>query len=472
MSGTGPRTVTPRRPDRPRDQDLTAPVVDELCRLLPAWLPARRWYAGKGHGLHEVRPLLAEVVVPGTPALLQTVFRTDDGACYQLLVGAVPGPADTRPGVPADAVIGSFRTPDGRTLTLYEASFDSELLSAFLQRFVEARPCGALEYHHVPGAVIPAGLPARPLTGEQSNTSVAFGDRMMLKVLRRIMPGAGTELETLAALGRADDVPSAALLAWAQTAGRQGAQPATLCILQEFVPSRGDGWSIATAQAKTCIRGACPSLAPPDGFSGDAFALGQATAQVHRALAQQLGSRPLSGPEALELTDALMARLDDALAEVPDLTPYARGLHRAYRSLRDAVRHGNPLPIQRIHGDLHLGQALRTPDGWVPDRLRGRARASRRGAAPTAAGPPRRRRHAALLRLRGSPRPRRPPRHPARRARRARPPRHPSHAPGRGLGPPRPPRLLRRLHGRRRPGPAHQPRAAAGVRGRQGRLRS
>ncbi|CAL9672130.1 maltokinase N-terminal cap-like domain-containing protein [Streptomyces sp. enrichment culture] len=365
MSGTGPRTVTPRRPDRPRDQDLTAPVVDELCRLLPAWLPARRWYAGKGHGLHEVRPLLAEVVVPGTPALLQTVFRTDDGACYQLLVGAVPGPADTRPGVPADAVIGSFRTPDGRTLTLYEASFDSELLSAFLQRFVEARPCGALEYHHVPGAVIPAGLPARPLTGEQSNTSVAFGDRMMLKVLRRIMPGAGTELETLAALGRADDVPSAALLAWAQTAGRQGAQPATLCILQEFVPSRGDGWSIATAQAKTCIRGACPSLAPPDGFSGDAFALGQATAQVHRALAQQLGSRPLSGPEALELTDALMARLDDALAEVPDLTPYARGLHRAYRSLRDAVRHGNPLPIQRIHGDLHLGQALRTPDGWV-----------------------------------------------------------------------------------------------------------
>ena len=95
MTGTGPPTVTPRRSDALGADDLDL-MVDELCRLLPDWLPGRRWYAGKGHGLSEVRPLLAEVVVPGTPALLQTVFRTDDGACYQLLVGAVPGPADAR----------------------------------------------------------------------------------------------------------------------------------------------------------------------------------------------------------------------------------------------------------------------------------------------------------------------------------------------------------------------------------------
>ncbi|WP_327313418.1 maltokinase N-terminal cap-like domain-containing protein [Streptomyces sp. NBC_01235] len=364
MTGTGPRTVTPRRSGGLSAADLDL-MVDELCRLLPDWLPGRRWYAGKGHRLREVRPLLAEVVVPGTPALLQTVFRTDDGACYQLLVGAVPGPADADTGVPADAVIGSGRTPDGRWLTLYEASSDPELLSALLERFVAAKPCGALGYHHVPGAVIPAGLRARPLTGEQSNTSVAFGDRMMLKVLRRIMPGANTELEMLAALERAGDVPSAAPLAWAQTAGWQGAEPATLCILQEFVPSRGDGWSIATAKAQACIRGACESVAPLGGFSHDAFSLGQATAQVHLALAQQLEARPLSLPQAVELTDALVARLDDALVEVPDLTPYARGLQTAYQDLREVVRRGNPLPIQRIHGDLHLGQALRAPDGWV-----------------------------------------------------------------------------------------------------------
>ncbi|MFG3155473.1 maltokinase [Streptomyces sp. NPDC048219] len=362
MTATGQHTATPRRPAGPAATDLEA-IVGELCRLLPAWLPGRRWYAGKGHGLSEVRPLLAEIVVPGTPALLQTVFRTDDGACYQLLVGAAPGPPGA--GVPADAVIGSARTPDGRRLTLYEASTDPELLSALLDRFVAAEPCGALEYHHVPAAVIPSGLRARPLTGEQSNTSVAFGDRMMLKVLRRIMPGANTELEMLTALERAGDVPSAAPLAWAQTAALQGAEPAALCILQEFVPSRGDGWSIATAQAEACIRGACASLAPPGGFSDDAFRLGRATAQVHRALAQQLESRPLSLPEAAELTDTLLARLDDALDEVPDLTPCARGLQNAYRDLSEVVRRGNPLPVQRIHGDLHLGQALRTADTWV-----------------------------------------------------------------------------------------------------------
>ncbi|MEU7400955.1 maltokinase [Streptomyces sp. NPDC044948] len=365
MTGPGRPVAAPRRPDGPTAQDDLAPTVDELCRLLPSWLPGRRWYAGKGHRLSEVRPLLAEVVVPGTPALLQTVLRTDDGACYQLLVGVAPGPAGPGAGVPADAVIGTGRTPDGRPLTLYEASSDPELLSGLLERFVAAEPCGALEFHRAPEAVIPAGARARALTGEQSNTSVAFGDRMMLKVLRRIMPGANTELETLAALERAGDVPSAAPLAWTQTTARHGAEPATLCILQEFVVSRGDGWSIATAQARACVRGTCEPVAPLGGFADDAMLLGRATARVHRALAEQLGTRTMSLPEAAELTDALVARLDEALAEVPGLAPCARGLRTAYRDLREAVRRGNPPPVQRVHGDLHLGQALRAERGWV-----------------------------------------------------------------------------------------------------------
>ncbi|MCX4554507.1 phosphotransferase [Streptomyces sp. NBC_01500] len=364
MTGTGRRTLAPRHSDGLLAEDLDL-MVDELCRLLPAWLPGQRWYAGKGHGVLEVRPVLAEVVVPGPPTLVQAVFRTGDGECYQLLVGAVPGPADARTGVSAAAVIGSVPLSDGRRTTLYEASVDPGLLSGLLDRFVAAEPCGVLEYHHVPGAVIPAGLRARPLTGEQSNTSVVFGDRMMLKVLRRIMPGANTELEMLAALERAGDVPSAAPLAWAQSAGRHGAEPAVLGILQEFVPSRGDGWTIATAEAEACIRGECASVAPVGGFPDDAFALGQATARVHMALAQQLETRTLSLAQVVELTDALVARLDDALVEVPDLIPYARGLHTAYQDLREVVRRGNPLPVQRIHGDLHLGQVLRAADGWV-----------------------------------------------------------------------------------------------------------
>ncbi|MFI7386485.1 maltokinase [Streptomyces sp. NPDC049813] len=363
MTGTGGHTVLPRH-EGLRAGELDA-VTGQLCALLPRWLPGRRWYAGKDHTLTEVRPLLAEIVVPGSPALVQTVIRTDDDACYQLLVGVAPGRPGTRPGVSADAVIGTARTADGQRLTLYEASGDPGLLSALLERFAAAEPCGALAFHRVGGAAVPAGLRARPLTGEQSNTSVAFGDRLMLKVLRRIMPGANTELEMLTALERAGDVPSAAPLAWAQCAGWQDAQPATLCILQEFVPARGDGWSLATQEAEACVRGTCDAVAPLGGFSADAFALGEATAQVHRALAQQLETRPLTVPEAVELTDTLLARLDDALVEVPDLTPYARGLQSAYQDLREVVRRGNPLVIQRIHGDLHLGQVLRAPDGWV-----------------------------------------------------------------------------------------------------------
>ncbi|MER5546289.1 maltokinase [Streptomyces sp. NPDC002589] len=364
MTETARRAVTPWRSGEPPAEDLDR-IIDALCRLLPAWLPRQRWYAGKGHAAPEVRPLLAEAVVPGDPALVQTVFRSGDGECYQLLIGATAAPAEAGTGVPADTVIGTSRTRDGRHLTLYEAGSDPEPLSRLLDRFVAAEPSGALAFYRFPGARIPEGLRARPLTAEQSNTSVAFGDRMMLKVLRRIVPGANPELEMLAALERAGDVPSAAPLAWAETVGPFGAEPATLCILQEFVPSRGDGWSIATAEAEACVRGACDSVAPPGGFSAESFALGQATAQVHLALAQQLEARTLSPPETAELTDALMTRLDHALAEVPDITPYVRGLRTAYQDLRETVRRGNPLPVQRVHGDLHLGQVLRAADGWV-----------------------------------------------------------------------------------------------------------
>ena len=261
----------------------------------------------------------------------------------------------------ADAVIASGRTPDGRWLTLYEASSDPELLSALLERFVAAKPCGALEYRRVPGAVIPAGLRARPLAGEQSNTSVAFGDRMMLKVLRRIMPGANAELEMLAALERAGNVPSAAPLAWAQTAGWRGASRPRCASSRSSCPRAGT----AGASPRRRRRPASAARANPSRRRAASRTTrspsGQATAQVHRALAQQMQARPLSLPEAAELTDALVARLDDALVEVPDLAPYARGLQTAYQDLREAVRRGDPLPIQRIHGDLHLGQALRAP---------------------------------------------------------------------------------------------------------------
>jgi maltokinase len=59
--------------------------------------------------------------------------------------------------------------------------------------------------------------------------------------------------------------------------------------------------------------------------------------------------------------DAMHERLEEAAQEVPALAPLTPRLHGAFDGLADLP---HDLPVQRVHGDLHLGQALRTSKGW------------------------------------------------------------------------------------------------------------
>ncbi|GAA3794773.1 hypothetical protein ACFS5L_30875 [Streptomyces phyllanthi] len=394
-------------------------LTAELRLLLPGWLTGRRWFAGKGHHAPPVEPVLADLVHSGDPALLHLVVRAGQAGheeWYQLLVGVRRAGTGT---VPDGSLIGRGADGDGSALLLYEATEDPELMSRLLARLAAEGTGGPVEYHRLPDADVPLGLPARVLTAEQSNTSVAFGDRLMLKVLRRLVPGPHPELEMLTALWRAGDVPSARPLAWAQTSDAFPAGRTTLAVLQQFVPSLGDGWALATAGAARVFRsdqagsgsgagcrasqggggrqgGALPtddnaarrgagprepgmirtrgpegvagegaSVAPFGGFTEEARALGRATAEVHSALARQLDSRALTPAEADELAAGLTRRLDEAVDELPELLPFAGPLRDIHRSLRSGADRGRPLLVQRVHGDLHLGQVLRAPHGWV-----------------------------------------------------------------------------------------------------------
>ncbi|MEV5433836.1 maltokinase [Streptomyces sp. NPDC052701] len=347
-----------------------APMTDvseltgRLRPLLPDWLAGRRWFAGKGQSAPLVEPVLVDVLHPGDPALLHLVVRTGRPGheeWYQLLVGVARTAA-----APAGApVVGRATAPDGSGLLFYEATADPELMSRLLAHLAAEDADGLVECHRVPGADLPPGLPARVLTAEQSNTSVAFGDRLMLKVLRRLVPGPHPELELLTALQRAGDVPSARPLAWMQTSDAFPAGRTTLALLQEFVPSRGDGWSLATAEAARCITGECASVVPLGAFAAESRALGRATAEVHTALAQQLDSRELAVHEAAGLAAELTGRLESAVREVPALLPFARRLRELHQDVPGLVGRGHRLLVQRVHGDLHLGQVLRAPHGWV-----------------------------------------------------------------------------------------------------------
>ncbi|MDT4985750.1 MAG: maltokinase, partial [Pseudonocardiales bacterium] len=97
-------------------------------------------------------------------------------------------------------------------------------------------------------------------------------------------------------------------------------------------------------------------------FAGEAERLGAAVAETHLDLAQAFGESTAASDELTARIAGMHARLDNALAIVPELEPLADGLRATF----DAVGSIDaPLTLQRIHGDLHLGQALRTVRRWV-----------------------------------------------------------------------------------------------------------
>jgi len=158
----------------------------------------------------------------------------------------------------------------------------------------------------------------------------------------------------------------------------EGAGPVTLGVLQRFLPGSSDGWTLALA-----------SVAEDGDFTGEAAALGRATAEVHGSLAAALPVRKLDGGALERIAAAMTRRLEETAAEVPAVRPYADALRAAFDDLSKlgaSAGADSAVTAQRIHGDLHLGQALRGPDGeWVLIDFEGepaRPLAERRRPAP------------------------------------------------------------------------------------------
>ncbi|MDK1474917.1 maltokinase [Streptomyces sp. 549] len=331
-------------------------LLRSLVPLLIHWLPRQRWFAGKGRPLDGLSLAAATELLPcttgsATPGLLHLLVRAHQGEeadCYQLLVG-------TRPVLPpllAPALIG--RPSDGplRGLALYDAVPDPRLTALLLERLRAPGRLGGLRFRREPGSAIPSGLRPRPLLAEQSNSSVVYGDTYILKLFRRVSPGVNPDLELPLALARSgcDRVP--APVAWFEV---PAADPVTLGVLQPFLPRTTDGWQLALR-----------ALERHADFSSAAHSLGRATADVHTALARSLPTCVLRGDRLAALADGMAERLEAVAAAVPQLRPYRSGLHQAFGAIHDLARSGGGCAVQRVHGDLHLGQALHGPSPHSP----------------------------------------------------------------------------------------------------------
>lgn len=311
--------------------------MDSTPACLVEWMPRQRWYTSKGHS-PRLRLLGAQDLASPDPAARVKILVVADEAVDPAVVYQVPVVlrADAPDG---EHVIG--RTSDD--VALVDGPQDPAFTTA-LWREVSGRS-DAPE--------------ARVLSGEQSNTSIIFegGDTPVIcKLFRQLNPGVNPDIELQTALTAAGSrhVPRAlghVDASWTDARSGDRQVSGSIAFAQEFLPGVEDAWRVALRAA-----------AAGESFTSAAHALGAATADVHLSLARLLPTSAAADDAHSAVEVAWQRRLDIAISEVPAIGRHREAIAAVYaRALQTRWQ-----PLQRIHGDYHLGQVLHAPSrGWV-----------------------------------------------------------------------------------------------------------
>jgi maltokinase len=313
----------------------------ELMLYMGPYLANRRWYAG------DAPPTSLTLVdsgcleeLNGSARLLWAIVEAD-GSPYQLVIAERPtsdsarhlqGHENALIGVVGDRVY-------------YGASIDSEMALALLRA-----ASGGLE----------DADRARPLGAEQSNTSLVYDDRLILKLFRRLSPGPNPDVEVTEALTQTGFSHIAAPLVRWQRDGHD------LAFGQQYLAGGTDGWALALTSLRDFYGAASaenvadlpvpgPAMSGGD-FAAEAGRLGQMTAEMHLAMAEAFGTE--AGGFAGQWP-AFIASIEERLDK---LAPEIAGSGDPLLSRLAAVHDMGP--AVRVHGDYHLGQVMRSDSGW------------------------------------------------------------------------------------------------------------
>jgi maltose alpha-D-glucosyltransferase/alpha-amylase len=353
-----------------------------LPEVLPAFLPAQRWFGGKGRRIAGVAfEDAAWLPDDGRPCALVVMRVRDDRdeeSRYTLVVtfdrdaGGLPaiGRVDCGP----------------ETVWAVEAASDRHAALALLRGFTSSGDRslpmfrgGTLHYRDADEAAarVLDGLPqVRPVGAEQSNTSLSIDRTLAFKLFRRLEPGENPELEIGRFLARRTNFRDTPLLCGSVTYVSPHGQAATVGVLQDWIASRGDGWGHMVDLLR---RGDASAM---KAMQEDAFALGGVTERLHRALSTDRVEAAFA-PEPATAGDVAVWRrnlteralrttglIERQMASWPltarrlaaALLQHRRDLE-ALGVVPDPALH--PFQKIRVHGDYHLGQTLRTETRFV-----------------------------------------------------------------------------------------------------------
>jgi maltokinase len=322
------------------------------------WLPHQRWYGGRNRVIEAAEPIAVTPLREDLDHVVLGVRYADGGdERYQVVVGWDRRPMEEFQAV---ATIGS---DEGHTA--YDALYDESAARSLLALIASGAEKGDVRFVPEPGAELPVEAAARVVDAEQSNTSVIFAGGFapdvpgapgaaILKVFRRVLPGVNPDLELNRALGRAGSAHAARLLGAIE--GTLEDRPVSLGMVTAYFENAAEGWAMALASARDLYAEADLRADEVGGdLADESYRLGEAVASVHHTLAEALGTSMAPPP-----IGEMAARLSAAVETVPELARWAAAAQATFEAAGTAE-----VPVQRIHGDLHLGQVLRTPETWL-----------------------------------------------------------------------------------------------------------